>query len=49
LFFEASKQHSFFFRYGIGARHAEKAEKVMMDSAKELFAGTPGESHGRGN
>jgi hypothetical protein len=28
-------------RYGIGAKHAEKAEEVMRGSAKELFAGQP--------
>jgi hypothetical protein len=29
------------FRYGVPAKHAEKAEEVMRDSAKELFAGQP--------
>ncbi len=31
----------FFFRYGIPAKYAEKAEEVMRSSAKELFAGQP--------
>ena len=29
------------FRYGVPSSHAEKAEKVMMESAKELFVGQP--------
>ena len=31
----------YFFRYGVSAKFAEKAEEVMRSSAKELFAGQP--------
>ena len=28
-------------RYGIAAKHAEKAEEIMRNSSKELFEGQP--------